>query len=110
MRAVLLLGLVAVAACGGTAEPRTPRGPATAALPPDRCGTGAPLVVHFYDAGQALAALVDLPDGRRVLVDTGESPTRAGCGEPCRTWHERILSGLRADLGEDGLDLLWITH
>lgn len=32
------------------------------------CG-GAPLAVTFYDAGQALAALVTLPDSRRVLVE-----------------------------------------
>ena len=40
------------------------------------CGAGRSLVVHFYDLGQALSALVDLPDGRHVLVDTGERPHR----------------------------------
>jgi competence protein ComEC len=64
--------------------------------------------VHFYDAGQALAVLVTLPDGRHLLVDTGESPHRP-CAE-CRAWHERLMTGLRKDVGPRGLDLVWITH
>jgi len=64
--------------------------------------------VHFYDAGQALAVLVTLPDGRRVLVDTGESPRRPCKG--CKAWHEHVMSSLKADLGTGGIDLLWITH
>lgn len=66
--------------------------------------------VHFYDAGQALTALVVLPDGRCVLVDAGENPKRAGCGKPCQDWHERVMSGLRRDLEGRRLDLVWITH
>lgn len=73
------------------------------------CG-GAPLTATFYDAGQALAALVTLPDGRRVLVDAGESPSRPGCGQPCRDGNQRVLDGLARDLGDDLIDLLWITH
>lgn len=64
--------------------------------------------VRFYDAGQALAALVTLPDGRRLLVDAGESPRRP-CAE-CKAWHERVMAGLRRDVGPRGLDLVWITH
>lgn len=65
------------------------------------------MTVRFFDVGQALSALVELPDGRRVLVDAGESPTR--CGAPCRAWHERLLGRLRA-AAASRLDLLWITH
>ena len=36
-------------------------------------------------------ALVDLPDGRHVLVDTGESPRRPGCGEPCESTAAHLL-------------------
>lgn len=73
------------------------------------CG-GKKLRVAFYDAGQALAALVTLPDGKHILVDAGESPTRAGCGKACKDWHERVLAGLTRDLGGAQIDLLWITH
>jgi glyoxylase-like metal-dependent hydrolase (beta-lactamase superfamily II) len=78
--------------------------------PPAPCGNGKAMSVHFYDAGQALAALVTLPDGRRVLVDAGESPKRAGCGAPCKAWHQRVMDGLKADIGTGPLELLWITH
>lgn len=67
------------------------------------------MTVHFYDAGQALSALVTLPDGRHLLVDAGESPKRGGCAE-CKDWHRRVMEGLRKDLGTNTLDLLWITH
>jgi competence protein ComEC len=73
------------------------------------CG-GEPLTVAFYDAGQALAALVTLPDGRRILVDAGESPSRPGCGAPCREWNQRVVEGVTADLGGEEVDLIWITH
>ncbi len=73
------------------------------------CGDGRALVVHFYDVGQGLAALVDLPDGRHILVDTGERARQpascAGC--PPR---ETLVSKLRADLHGAPIDLLWITH
>ena len=74
------------------------------------CVKGVPLTVHFYDAGQALSALVTLPDGRRWLVDAGESATRSGCGGACEAWHERVMAGLRRDIGGARLDGLWITH
>jgi beta-lactamase superfamily II metal-dependent hydrolase len=89
----------------GVAPPRSNAGDPAAA----RCG-GAPLSVTFYDAGQALAALVTLPDGRHILVDAGEDPQRAGCGAVCRGWHARVVAGVTADLHGDALDLVWITH
>ncbi|HEY4118909.1 MAG TPA: MBL fold metallo-hydrolase [Byssovorax sp.] len=66
--------------------------------------------MHFYDVGQALAVLVDLPDGRHVLVDAGNPPHRAGCGESCEAAHAHLLDALRRDLRGKPLDLLWITH
>ncbi|MEM7151338.1 MAG: MBL fold metallo-hydrolase [Myxococcota bacterium] len=77
--------------------------------PEASCG-GAPLTVTFYDAGQALAALVTLPDGTTILVDAGESPRRPGCGNACKSWHRNVLNGLARDLGDRGIDMVWITH
>lgn len=75
-----------------------------------KCG-GEPLTVTFYDAGQALAALVTLPDERRILVDVGEDPRRAGCKKTvCGAWNQRVVDGVIADLDGDVVDLLWITH
>ena len=73
------------------------------------------MTVRFFDVGEGLAALVGLPDGRHVLVDAGDGPKRAGCGEPCeeRTRHmrDRLLDELRTrDAAGPTLDLLWITH
>lgn len=73
------------------------------------CADHKPMKVTFYDAGQALAALVELPDGRRVLVDTGEHPKRPGCS-PCKAWHKRVMDGLTRDIGTMAIDMLWITH
>lgn len=67
------------------------------------------MTIRFYDAGQALSALVELPDGRRILVDAGESPKRPACSA-CATWHHRVLSGLERDLAGNAIDMLWITH
>ncbi len=61
------------------------------------CHDGKALTVHFYDVGQALAALVDLPDGRHLLVDAGEA-------------HGHLESDLRRDLAGAPLDLAWNTH
>jgi len=66
--------------------------------------------IAFYDAGQALAALVTLPDGKTILVDAGESPTRAGCGAPCKAWHARVLAGLEKDVPGGKIDMVWNTH
>lgn len=67
------------------------------------------MTLRFYDAGQALAALVELPDGRRVLVDAGESPKRPAC-KACIGWHERVMAGLSRDIPERRIDMLWVTH
>ncbi len=66
--------------------------------------------MHFFDVGQGLSVLVKLPDGRNVLVDTGDSPTRPHCGAPCKEWNARLLAALPAALGTSKLDALWITH
>ncbi|AKU93668.1 Competence protein ComEC/Rec2-related protein [Labilithrix luteola] len=76
----------------------------------DVCGSGAELRVHFYDVAQALAALVDLPDGRRILVDTADSPDRDYCGTACSRAHAHLMDQLTRDLGADPIDLVWITH
>jgi competence protein ComEC len=70
---------------------------ATAAAEPLRCEAHRPLRLHVYDVGQAAAALVELPDGRTVVVDVGGVATSV----------ERKLS---ADLGGRPISLLWITH
>jgi competence protein ComEC len=68
------------------------------------------MTVHFYDVGQALAALVDLPDGRHVLVDAGDDAHRPACGETCARTSRHLLDSLRTDLHGAPIDLLWITH
>jgi beta-lactamase superfamily II metal-dependent hydrolase len=88
---------------------------AVEAAPPDSkkadtesCGAGDSLRVHFYDVGEGLAALVDLPDGRHILVDTGGGPRR--CGEACAAVARHLMDRLRVDLRDAPLDLVWITH
>ena len=66
--------------------------------------------MHFYDVAQALAVLVELPDGRNVLVDTGDFAKRSGCGQACADAHESLMAKLTADLHARPIDLLWITH
>ena len=73
---------------------------------PSRC-SGKPLSVKFYNVGQALSVLVSLPDGQRVLVDTGEQAQRCG---PCKAWSDHLLSALAADVPNKKLSLVWITH
>jgi competence protein ComEC len=68
------------------------------------------MTVHFYQVGEGLAVLVDLPDGRHVLVDTGDEPRRSGCGESCAASNAHLLSSLRTDLHGAPIDLLWLTH
>jgi competence protein ComEC len=101
---VAFLCLTTAAACS-----HGPRPGSTAVAPREACA-GGKLRVHFYAVGQGLSALVDLPDGRHVLVDTAESPTRAGCGEVCRQQHAHLMAKLQADLGVAPIDMLWITH
>jgi competence protein ComEC len=54
--------------------------------------------------------LVALPDGRHVLVDTGEAPRRSDCGAFCEQWHAHLLERLEADLHGAPIDMVWITH
>jgi competence protein ComEC len=68
------------------------------------------MTLHFYDVGQGLSVLVDLPDGRHVLVDAGDGPRREGCGDVCAHAHSHLLERLHADLGSAPIDMLWITH
>ena len=70
------------------------------------------MTVRFYDVGQGLASLVELADGRRVLVDTGDDPARSSqqCHGACAGWHSRLMADLERDLGGHPIDLLWITH
>lgn len=67
-----------------------------------QCDGGKKLTVHFYDVGQALSVLVELPDGKHVLIDTGDSRNPAGI--------EKMLAGLKGDLNGAPIDVLWITH
>jgi beta-lactamase superfamily II metal-dependent hydrolase len=101
------------------AEPAAGRAPLPAASPAASaraapasapCGAGRALTAHFYDVGQGLAVLVDLPDGRHVLVDAGDSARRAGCGPACEDASAHLLARLRADLRGAPIDLLWLTH
>jgi competence protein ComEC len=68
------------------------------------------MTVRFYDVGEGLAVLVDLPDGEHVLVDTGDRPRRAGCGHGCGEGNHHLIARLREDLRGAPIDLLWITH
>jgi competence protein ComEC len=81
--------------------------PATATT---ACGGGRKLVVHFYDVDQALAVLVDLPDGRHIVVDTADSPRRPSCGDVCAAADRHLLAKLGIDLHGAPIDLMWITH
>jgi competence protein ComEC len=67
------------------------------------------MAVHFYDVGQALAVLIDLPDGRHVVFDAGDAPDRRGC-DRCAERHHALLDKLGADLRGAPIDLLWISH
>ena len=107
-----LLAALALTGCAAqsSAVPQAARLPqAPSGLAPESCREGDPLTVRFYDAGQALSALVELPDGRRILVDAGESPKRSGC-KVCADWHQRVISGLQRDTRGGSIDLLWVTH
>jgi competence protein ComEC len=108
LRLASLLTAGALVACS---KPPTPGVAAVPeAAPPYACGDGRAMTVRFYDVGQALAVLVELPDGRHVLVDTGDEPHRPGCGEACTAANAHLLSSLRTDLHGAPIDLLWLTH
>jgi len=94
-----------------------PSGTASSAGSPPALPTAAPAIpngdslrVHFYDVSQGLAALVDLPGGRHILVDTGDAPTRERCGQDCPSAHRHLLDALARDLAGAPIDVLWITH
>lgn len=84
--------------------------PRSASPSPAACGGGRSMTVHFFDVGEALSALVDLPDGRHILVDTGDGTHRAGCGDSCETAGRHLIEQLQTDLRGSAIDLLWITH
>ncbi len=107
---LLLLCALACTAGGATPPARAPAatvGPAARHAPTATCGV---LRLHFYDVGQGLSVLVDLPSGRHVLVDAGDSPARGGCADVCAHAHTHLLDRLTADLRGAPIDLLWITH
>jgi competence protein ComEC len=109
VRIVILPATTSLLACSVSQAPLPPiQGSSALEEQAAACPSGPPMRVRFYDAGQALSVLVTLPDGRRVLVDTGESPRRP-CKE-CPAWHDRVTAGLRDEVGAGALDLLWITH
>lgn len=85
--------------------PPAPRGTGASSAP----GTEA-LRIHFYDVSQGLAALVDLPGGGHILVDTGDAPGRERCGADCTVAHRHLLAVLSRDLAGAPINLLWITH
>jgi competence protein ComEC len=115
IKSASLLGLVAavVLGCAGAAgqaeepEADVESSEVRAAV---SCAAHAPMTVHFYDVEQGLAALVTLPDGRHILVDTGAAASAPGCGEPCARAHANLVSGLERDLGGKPIDVVWITH
>jgi competence protein ComEC len=68
------------------------------------------LRMHFCEVKQALAALVDLLDGRHILVDTADYSLRLGCGQPCADASAHLMSKLTTNLAGAPIDLTWITH
>jgi competence protein ComEC len=94
---------------GALDSPEAASPESTAVVNLTSCGGGRRLRTHFYDVGQGLAALVDLPDGRHVLVDTGGG-ARRGCGEGCKSTARHLIDALRVDLHDAPIDVLWITH
>jgi competence protein ComEC len=108
----ILVG-IAISACAKPPPPSTAAVIPPAALVPapaaTACGAGRHLKVHFYDVGEGLAALVDLPDGRHILVDTGNSPRRPGC-DMCSVEDEHLLRRMSIDIGKAPIDVVWMTH
>lgn len=94
MRAVVVLMLVSLASgCRATGSKRVRVRPPLMPISAEACAERIPLKVHFFDVAQALAVLVELPGGETILVDTGESPTRPGCGAVCNDAHEHLTTG-----------------
>jgi len=108
----LIGGILAAFACrtpSPQAAPSSSPAIAPSSIISGQCGAGRAMTVRCYDVGQALAALVDLPDGRHLLVDAGDNPRRAECDD-CARNHAHLMERLRSDLGDAPIDLLWITH
>jgi beta-lactamase superfamily II metal-dependent hydrolase len=104
-------GSTSGARAGARGAAQAPSASAPAVLRPEGAPSAADVLrVHFYDVSQGLAALVDLPGGRHILVDTGDSPTRERCGTDCATAHRHLLAALSRDLAGAPIDLLLITH
>jgi competence protein ComEC len=112
--------LVAVAAAGCAKPPggvggqvnAAPRASASAAAPVAAgvtCGAGKRMTLRFYDVGDGMAALVELPDGRHILVDTGDSPRQRGC-EMCSVQDEHLLRRMSIDLRQAPIDVVWVTQ
>jgi competence protein ComEC len=111
----LLLGALKACDRAGSGGAGKPPASADAAKPSGSapavaCGAGAKMRVRFYDVGQGLAALVELPDGRHLMVDAGDVASRSGCGDVCERAHAHLVDRLSADLHGAPIDLLWITH
>jgi competence protein ComEC len=106
----LAWALAAFAVIAAVVARRAPERQGATSRMPSSPASGRAMTVRFYDVGQALAALVELPDGRHVLVDAGDDPRRAGCGDACVAANRHLLDGLREDLRGAPIDMLWITH
>jgi competence protein ComEC len=74
------------------------------------CSAHKPMRVRVYAVEQALAALVELPDGRHILVDTGAPADAPGCGATCAIAHQHLVDQLTQDLAGQPIDVMWITH
>ena len=103
--AIVSLILLAVLLAGCTANQPVPPAPTPGVtVPPDGTayGTGVPsekaLTVHFIDVGQADAILVQMPNGKSMLVDAGNP-------DSART----LVSYLKAH-NVSALDAVVITH
>ncbi len=110
--AALILGLFAFGApagpggCGGPDQDEQLEDDLAAT-----CSAHQPMRIHFYNVEQGLAAMVELPDGRHILIDTGADAKAPGCGDAaCNVAHDHLIAKLTEDLAGKPIDLLWVTH
>ena len=89
-------------------EAQTPVAPSPVVDGGVACDGKSRMGLRFYDVGEGLAALIDLPDGRHILVDAGASPHRQGC-DTCAAESEHLLRRLSIHLRDAPIDLLWTT-